>query len=103
MSGIAPLSASSLYNELCPLVAHTGPACYNTLGLSTWKLVYSLKMWPIGELALQRSSILSDGDQVRKSDNLLVNPIFLHTRNLSNWSLGPPFPESYLWLVDMTR
>lgn len=44
--------------------------------------------------------LLSTGD----SDELLINPVFeRHMRNLSNWSLGPLFAESYPNLVDVTR
>lgn len=44
--------------------------------------------------------LLSAGD----SDELLINPVFeRHMRNLSNWSLGPLFAESYPGLVDTTR
>lgn len=44
--------------------------------------------------------LLSAGD----SDELLINPVFeRHMRNLSNWSLGQLFAESYPGLVDTTR
>lgn len=38
------------------------------------------------------------------SDELLINPVFeRHLRNLSNWSLGPLFAETYPNLVDTTQ
>ena len=44
--------------------------------------------------------LLSAGD----SEELLINPVFeRHMRNLSNWSLGSMFAESYPHLVDTTR
>lgn len=37
------------------------------------------------------------------SDELVINPVFeKHVRNLSNWSLGPAFAESFPSLVDTT-
>lgn len=38
------------------------------------------------------------------SDELLINPVFeRHLRDLSNWSLGPLFAETYPNLVDTTQ
>ena len=37
------------------------------------------------------------------SDELVINPVFeKHVRNLSNWTLGPAFAESFPSLVDTT-
>ncbi|KAJ5382467.1 Protein of unknown function DUF3425 [Penicillium concentricum] len=44
--------------------------------------------------------LLSAGD----SDELVINPVFeRHMRNLSNWSLGPSFAETYPSLADTAR
>jgi hypothetical protein len=44
--------------------------------------------------------LLSTGD----SDELVINPVFeRHMRNLSNWSLGPSFAETYPALADTAR
>jgi hypothetical protein len=44
--------------------------------------------------------LLSAGDM----DELVINPVFeRHMRNLSNWSLGPCFAESYPALADTAR
>jgi hypothetical protein len=44
--------------------------------------------------------LLSAGD----SDELAINPVFeRHMRNLSNWSLGPCFAETYPALADTAR
>ncbi|KGO75260.1 Protein of unknown function DUF3425 [Penicillium italicum] len=72
---------------------------YNNYPFENWFIPYTSGIrvnWPYEDT----DCLLSAGD----SDELVINPVFeRHMRNLSNWSLGTSFAETYPCLADTAR
>lgn len=72
---------------------------YQNYPFENWFMPYTRGLsvnWPYEDT----DCLLSAGD----SDELVINPVFeRHMRNLSNWSLGPCFAETYPALADTAR
>ncbi|KAJ6143634.1 hypothetical protein N7471_003087 [Penicillium samsonianum] len=72
---------------------------YQNYPFENWFIPFTRDMnvnWPYEDT----DCLLSAGD----SEELVINPVFeRHMRNLSNWSLGPLFAESYPSLADTAR
>ncbi|KGO46646.1 Protein of unknown function DUF3425 [Penicillium expansum] len=72
---------------------------YQNYPFENWFIPFTTGMrvnWPYEDT----DCLLSAGD----SDELVINPVFeRHMRNLSNWSLGTSFAETYPCLADTAR